>query len=321
LQHASGRSARVRKPWLLLCAALLAAHSLAAEQLLHECILRASGESVGLEALDADCPGVAEAVLALDESAFISEGQTQQLRRESLGDLLSLQARYRKQPASGPVLDPAAVGPVLQGLPAVAPPPMKPKSWFELFEAWLKRFVTQNLEQDNWLSRWLKDVNISGRQGTLLMGALSLLVLVMAIAIVTIELRASGIFVRRGARFVTAARVPDEVLGGLGLVDLEATPIANRAPMLLKLLVTALRGAGRLEADQALTHRQLSGRARFDDEQQRRQFGNIAALAERSLYGSEPLEMPELERAMQAGRTLHAQLSQPVAMPSSGTSA
>jgi hypothetical protein len=306
---------------MLLCAVLLAAPAFASEELLRDCSWKASGESVGLDALDADCPGVADAVSASEESVFISEGQTELLRRESLGDLVSLQTRYRTQAAAGPALDPTTVAAVLQGLPAVPPPPVKPKGWFELLEEWLKTLLSDTKVSDNWLSRWLKDVDIDGQYGTVLVVIMSLIILVVAIAIVVIELRASGIFLRRGTRFAVLPSATSNASVGLGLADLDAAPVGDRVPMLLKLLVTALRGAGRLESDRALTHRQLSGRARFDDAGQQQQFGDIAVLAERSVYGGQTLGTSELERAMQTGRTLYAQLSQPAAVRTSDTAA
>jgi hypothetical protein len=76
----------------------------------------------------------------------------------------------------------------------------------------------------------------------------------------------------------------------------------------LRMLVTTLVQSGRLRAERSLTHRELSARARFDDAQQRESFQRVAALAERTVYGSVAVPAEEIEPIVAAARELDAQL-------------
>jgi hypothetical protein len=74
------------------------------------------------------------------------------------------------------------------------------------------------------------------------------------------------------------------------------------------MLVTTLVQSGRLRTERSLTHRELSARARFDDDHQRESFQRVAALAERTVYGSGDVPAEEVEPIVAAARELDAQL-------------
>jgi hypothetical protein len=116
---------------------------------------------------------------------------------------------------------------------------------------------------------------------------------------------------RERAGAAGASAVFDDALAVRSL-DLDAAARNERPSILLKMLVATLVKTGRLQAERSLTHRELIGRAKFDDSSQRESFRRVAQLAERVVYGGD--EAPaELDEVVQAGRALHSQLSGVVA--------
>jgi hypothetical protein len=78
-------------------------------------------------------------------------------------------------------------------------------------------------------------------------------------------------------------------------------------------MVQALRQSDRLGLERALTFRELSERAKLDDELQRTRFERIARLAERQRYGARrqppaPASDEQLRESLADGLSLYAQL-------------
>ena len=78
--------------------------------------------------------------------------------------------------------------------------------------------------------------------------------------------------------------------------------VDRKASMLLRMLVATLVQSGRLRTERSLTHRELCARATFDDAQQRQSFQRVAALAERTVYGSRDVPAEEVEPIVAAAR-------------------
>jgi len=314
-QREWGRWALVRSILIALLTALLGSQAFASEQVLRGCVESAAEDAVGLAALEATCPGVTDALIESSYAAFISESQEQQLTRESLGDLLDLQARYQDRPAPHARPDPTAAAAALGSLQQAAPR-VAPKGWIELLTEWLHQYVSDAANQDNWLVRWLRDFRLSDNQGDWLLALFALLVAAAALVVLIFELRAARVLRRHGTHAAAAGNLAPASAAALTLADLEVAAVRDRAALLLKLLVTALQRAGRLRADHSLTHRELGKRASFDDERQRQAFGEIATLAEGTLYGGRVVGEPELDRAIASGRDMYAQLTRPTEPPS-----
>jgi hypothetical protein len=147
-------------------------------------------------------------------------------------------------------------------------------------------------------------------------------VLLMAAWILWRELRASGLLEqrsrqgrRRGGR--TAAQVPAGTAEP-GFADVQAAPQGQRASALLRLLLQALQRAGRLRGERVLSCRELTERAVFDSDDQRRRFAAIAVWAERERYAAQPPDAG-VAAALAGAADLYAQLQQPA--PSEGAAA
>jgi hypothetical protein len=295
-----------------LCAALVVAHATAAQDVLRDCAAKAQLDSMGVQALQAECPGIEQALEDSSYFAFIGEEQGERLTRDSITDLLDLQSRYEGREASHAALDAAAAERAVADLKQPdSEPKVQRKSWFQLLMDWVNQYLSRESQRDTWLGRWLRGFQIPTGQTTWVLGLLSAVIVGLAIAIVIAELRASGLLRSYRRRAVGAGAATKHQVAALTFADLEAIPLRDRAALLLKLLVGALQRGGRLRADQALTHRELGKHAVFDDQQQRDAFGAIATLAESTLYGGRSVDEAALARAIDSGQRMHPELSRP----------
>jgi hypothetical protein len=272
---------------------------------IEQCGDSADEESAGLTALEAECPGLTR---ALEQSGYLSllaPAARDGLDVYDLTDLLQVDAWY-EEPAARDI-DVGTLGPILDSLQAQEPE--RPLGWFERFKRWLRSMLERRGgSSDNWLSRWLEEADVPDvvAKGILLV-ALAL-ILGLTILVIVNELRAAGVFRERRKQddeIVRGGAAPDT---GDAAVDFDALPIDRKASMLLRMLVATLVQSGRLRTERSLTHRELTARATFDDAQQRESFQRVAALAERTVYGSRDVPADEVEPIVAAARALDAQL-------------
>ena len=271
---------------------------------IERCNESADEESIGLTALEEECPGLTGALEQSGYLALLSTAARDELDVYDLSDVLQVDAWYEEPAARD--MDIGTLGPILDSLQAQEPE--RPLGWFERFQRWLRSMLERRSEgTDNWLSRWLDDAEVSEVvTKTILLVALALL-LALTVFVIINELRAAGIFRQRSKR--DDDLVPGAVANSSdAAADLDALPVDRKASLLLRMLVTTLVQSGRLRAERSLTHRELSARARFDDAQQRESFQRVAALAERTVYGSVDVPAEEIEPIVAAARELDAQL-------------
>jgi len=271
---------------------------------IERCNESADEESIGLTALEQECPGLTGALEQSGYLALLSTAARDELDVYDLSDVLQVDAWYEEPAARD--MDIGTLGPILDSLQAQEPE--RPLGWFERFQRWLRSMLERRSEgTDNWLSRWLDDAEVSEVvTKTILLVALALL-LALTVFVIINELRAAGIFSQRSKR--DDDLVPGAVANSSdAAADLDALPVDRKASLLLRMLVTTLVQSGRLRAERSLTHRELSARARFDDAQQRESFQRVAALAERTVYGSVDVPAEEIEPIVAAAPELDAQL-------------
>jgi hypothetical protein len=172
----------------------------------------------------------------------------------------------------------------LKAIAAALQPPAEPLSWGRRFNAWIAQWFEANRTWPSWLRpRWAPGDHL----WSVLMYTLAGAVVLGAVAVVAIEVRAAGVLGRRDGRRrrnPVAGSVPVSTHQWPELTDIEAAPLAERPVLVLRLLVAALARSHRLERDRSLTCRELITAARFDSAAQREQFMGFALLAERALY-------------------------------------
>jgi hypothetical protein len=271
-----------------------------------DCSGKAASATIGLTALEAECPGLTAALERTGYLTLMSTAARDTLDPYDLSDVSFVDARYVKSAVRD--VDADALGPILDSLRAQEPE--RPLTWLERFKRWLRSLVErQQDDPESWLSRWLDDVDVPDAVARGILYLCMALIVVMTILVIVAELRAAGVFRKRQSEQDAAM-----VAGGAGAAqgdrpeDLDALPPDRKAPMLLRMLVQTLVQSGRLRTERSLTHRELSSRATFDDAQQLESFRRVAALAERTVYGVGEVTDAEVEPIVAAARTLDAQL-------------
>jgi hypothetical protein len=300
--------------FLVLLAIAPAAWSQAAGQdegsaleVIDQCSQSADEETIGLTAFEEECPGVTRALEQSGYLPLLSTASRDELDSYDLSDLLFVDSWYDDAaPADGNV-DVATLGPILDSLRAQESE--RPPGWFERFKRWLRSMLEQpSGSPDNWLSRWLEEAKISNLVATGILYVALAMILGMTILVIVNELRAAGLFRSR------RKTQPDQFAVGVAAAaedaaaDFDTLAVDRKASMLLRMLVATLIRSGRLRTERSLTHRELCARARFDDARQRESFQRVAALAERTVYGSSEVPAEEVEPIVAAARDLDAQL-------------
>jgi hypothetical protein len=271
-----------------------------------DCSDSADEETVGLTALEEECPGL---TLALEQSSYLpllSTSLRDELDVYDLSDVLTVDDWYAAD-AAGPNPDVAALGPILDSLRAQQPE--RPLTWFERFKRWLRSMADrQERDSDTWLSRWLDRAKVTETIATTLLFVALALILALTVLVIVNELRAAGVFRKRLVVEIDNGTANTAALADEATVDVDSLPPDRKASMLLRMLVTTLVQSGRLRTERSLTHRELCARANFDDAGQRESFKRVAALAERTVYGSSEVAASEVEPIVSAARALDAQL-------------
>ncbi len=253
----------------------------AAREALHDCLQRAKPGLRGFEALRAACPEVGPTVEALGFGALLPEDWKTNINAGAVGDLTALADRYTRTTARE-LPSPAR----LQAIAKVLEPPPSSATWWERLRSWLMSRL--DFDRNRWPD-WLRSL-AGWRSGAVFFfyGAIGLVV-IAAVAVVVVELRAAGVSGgwRRRTRSQRGLLKEDAGAGDSlpGLNEVDAAAEHLRAAILLRLLVAALTRAHRLEREAIMTCRELIAAARFDNAAQREIFASVALLAEQGLYG------------------------------------
>ncbi|HKQ15386.1 MAG TPA: hypothetical protein VJT80_18255 [Steroidobacteraceae bacterium] len=275
--------------------------------LIESCSDAAGDDTTGLTALEEKCPGLTNALEQSGYLPLLSTAQRDTLDSYDLSDLLAVDDWYAEDDSAADELDVGTLGPILDSLRAQEPE--RPLTWFERFKRWLRSMAErQQGDSDNWLTRWLENTKLGDKVAIILLyGALGV-ILALTILVIVNELRAAGVFRQRPASDADSVASGTAAVEDDAAVDLDSLPVDRKASMLLRMLVTTLVQSGRLRTERSLTHRELSARATFDDAGQRESFQRVAALAERTVYGSHEAPPSEVEPIVAAARALDAQL-------------
>ena len=273
---------------------------------IERCSDSADEETIGLTALEEECPGVTQALQLSGYLPLLSTALRDEMDVYDLSDLLLVDSWYEDAAPAARNIDVGTLGPILGSLRSQEPE--RPLGRFERFKRWLRAMLEQQGgRSDNWLSRWLEEVRISKAVETGILYSSVALILGLTILVILNELRVAGVFRKR--------RKPEaDPMAGSAMAaaddaeDFDSLTADRKASVLLRMLVTTLVKSGRLSTQRSLTHRELCVRARFDDARQRESFQRVAALAERTVYGGSAVSTEEIEPIAAAARDLDAQL-------------
>jgi hypothetical protein len=282
-----------------------------AHTLISRCARDADATLRGLDALRTRCPGIEQALYRLGLEQFLPAEWPKELSPRALADLDALASRYAGAPSGATAqLDVLRLQSIARSL---EPPPSAISGW-EWLQAWLRKwFESSGGNSPAWL-RLLLRFHISVSVWRVIFLTLVASVLMVLGAIVVIELRAAGAGARSGRRSRSLRRrstagATSAPEGSSELAYLEMAAARDRPVLLLRALVQALTRAHRLRRDKELTCRELVAEAHFDTARQRRDFQDVALLAERALYGGAHAAPPAIpEQLLLSARVLHDQL-------------
>ena len=257
-----------------------------------------SAHRVGLAALSAACPDLQQALQQLRLAARLPPGWRKSLTAADLGTLARLTQRYAGSPPRS-----LADAPLRGIARALQPPKPRPTGW----SRWVKWLRDRGRVLLHRARSWFGSLSPKRSQPGLtrdLMYALAALVLL-----------ALGVLALRLARKLPPSDARPKSAGREGAVaPTDPSPdwstLARHPAAWLRALVEALTRSHRLDAQAALTYRELPRSARFDYEAQRADFQRIAILAEREIYG--PTGTAEIPAdAWSRAQTLHCELGAP----------
>ena len=276
---------------------------------LEACLAAGPAQTRGLAALQAECPGLEQALLDAGFTPALAAGWRKELDRDALASLMSLSDRYQQVPAQA-ALDAGALPAILSQLATEQEP--QSTSWWQQFVDRLRSWLSsEQAEPTPWLERLLQRLAQSVNLIEIITYALLALIVVAAVGLVVNELRVAGVLRRRrpsGARAVV--RDSAAPILPAGDVDLDSVATRDQPAMLLRQLVARLLQTGQLKAERSLTHRELIDQSSLADPQGQQSFNAVARLAERVLYGAGDANGVEVGRVLADGRTLLQQLQQ-----------
>lgn len=287
----------------LLMAGQIRARPLAPQAVITSCAARAPGVTGGISAVNNACPGVGDALTELQLTAFMPPGWRKTLTASGLADVDTLLQRYSESRPSEP---PRAAA--LRAIAAALAPRPAPLTWSGRIGIWIRRALLQPLD------RWLRSLGPelrSVRHPQAIFFAVTALLLTAVVAVLAFELRGSGLL--RSIRRATLQPRRRRVAAGstesarAHSPDPDWTLLRGQPVQVLRLLVTSLTRARRLEHDRNLTCRELETQARFETEIERAGFAQVARVAERELYGPPGITVLS-EETLRDAQVLHARL-------------
>jgi hypothetical protein len=304
--------ARVLPALLLLLVPIAYAQTPDALAALDDCASRLdAGLDVGYERIAARCPTLTRTLEHSPWAAWLPADWKEphnQLNAEGLRTLHKTLARENAATPGTRLLHPERVGAVLE---RVARPDGAEEGWWPRFKRWLRELLAPAPhEERGWWRRLFGEGSID-RSVLRAVAVVSIaLLVIMALMVVTNELRVAGLLRRRPGSARGLARSVD---GRLSSPNLDAAEPSAQPALLLELIAARLAAQQRLPPARALTVRELIARARLHDEAERAQLAALAAVSERLRYAAGGVTRPALEAALNGGRQLLAALEAPAA--------
>jgi hypothetical protein len=270
---------------------------------LKECAEKMQPAHTGMKTLAEQCPHLDATLDALALSRLLDPEERQRLNSEALRDLVALSSQYSApRPAAGPsAASLAAIAEQVNGKKVAVP-----LTWWDRLKSWAKDwFSSSGTPAKNWFDEWLRRMSNSTALLNAILYACMGIVILGALLVVFIEMRAAGMLRRKDARL----SAPSQEAFGAGAMPAPSADNRSSVARLLSLLVARLIATRRLQFERTLTHRELVARSIFDTPEQRSAFAQVSQAAESLVYGGaaeRAIAQPVIER----GNSLLAQLAE-----------
>lgn len=274
-----------------------------------QCAATASTAASGIQALEAECPKLEDALAALRLDEILYDDEKHKLNASELFDFVALAEQYAGSQRPGP--DVAALPGILDTLNR--PHGEELQSWWQSLKSWLKQWLAQSDSSlANWLNhlldRWSAHADLSEKYLNVITYGLTALVAIAAIIVIVRELKAAGIG-RRARKQPPATSAAAAGLATQFDVSPAHASVADGLAELLRALVMRLLQTGRLKVERSLTHRELIARSEFADDEQRSVFADVAHGAESIFYGPRGHAPNSFDDVQRRGEALLDQLN------------
>jgi len=308
-------TARRAWPWLVAvlaaagCSAATAAASAGDQGLdaLGRCVARLDPQTdIGHDRIVSRCPDLASQLDRAPWSAWLPgdwKRSGNDLSAASLKGLRSLVTRELQTRPGAQALQVASLQPILGRLDL----PSDDQGVWSRFKEWLREvFAPREPDTGNgWLARFFGAVNVSDAVARLISWACLAVVVVLAAAIITNELRVTGVFTRRRSTGKPNRRPdPPRLPSSIDWEDVQRAAPGERPRLLLQLISARLVALGSLPPAEGLTVRELVNVARLADSGDRALLVDIAMAAERVRFSGDRVSIDSIEAALAHGRTL-----------------
>lgn len=180
--------------------------------------------------------------------------------------------------------------------------------WWARTRTWLRGLFAAPAAPSNegWLNRMIGQSGLSQAVIELVSYVALLFVVLLAVAIVTNELRVGGLLggsLRRRLAILTDAPAERRPVM-LSWEDVQRAALPQRPGLLLQVLVARLVEAGGLHAPRGLTARELAQTAQLTSEEDRGRLVGLAEIADRVRFSNTEVPEEALARALEGGRLL-----------------
>ena len=259
---------------------------------------------VGYERIAARCPELAGTLERSPWGAWLPAEWKEPHNQLSAAGLRALHEALLREVAAASgtrELHPERVRAVLE---RVMRPERDGEGWWARFKHWLRELLTARPQEDSeWWRRLLGDVSLD-RAALRAVAVLAIALLVtLAGAVVINELRVAGVL-RRGPGASARAGAGRAARAAPELSEVDSAPPRAQPALLLELIAQRLAVAGRLPPARAFTVRELTRRARLEEEGERVRLAALGAVSERVRYDRGEVAAPELAAALRGGREL-----------------
>lgn len=263
-------------------------------------------QEVEFDLVVANCPGLVETIETSEWADAMPPAWQETLTLRELDGLGWFDSLYRDKTAGGNTRLPDTLERIVEELGDLGPAPDSRSLW-ERFTDWLRdRTGDDKPEAPGWLSEWLSDVELPTRAIEITFWVLTAIIIVAAIAVVVIEVRAA-----RGG----ASRRFDQRPGGSagdkksgrrppGLHDLESAAPEDKPSVLLYLLLEKLEQRGIAERRPSITHREVRNVASRLGQAEGQTLSAISLSAEEIRFGSRVNDPAGLEKIVSSGIAL-----------------
>lgn len=253
---------------------------------LKRCLEHSAETSDDIETL---CPEIQDRISHSALGPFLPDDWQNELTHQHLSDLLRLSETTDAAGGGNYGLDTAALESILQDLETDRK--QEPLSLWDRFVKWLRGVLDQEDQalRPTWLDQFLQKLKLPTRYADILFYGSVVLILVIALAVVLNEVRASSwiktLGFRRTKRADTHSPAGKDLPVGSSLLDLEAIPYRQRPVELLRRVIERLRQQAYLPADASLTNRELEQHLSRTFESHVPSFRRIRMLAEGISFG------------------------------------